>query len=167
MKERGIMSNRLSSAVLTVVLILLGFAEQGMGQEAGEPFNFRRGQAVYINVSHRLHNAAALGRGIDYTFTNDLNYEASLRKKFEERQVFKVVEKLSEADFVFLVHVDGSSAEGFAVSPQTYTKYKEKQDVDALREAAFGRYLVGPYTFSGRGKVARALSDKFHIKAVP
>lgn len=161
------MSSPLNLAIVTVFFVLLGFAGQAIGQEGDESFSFRRGQKIYINVFHRLHNAAALGRGIDLTFTNDLNYEASLRNKFEERQVFKVVEKLSEADFVFLVYVDGSSAEGLAVSSQTYTKYKEKQDMDTLREAAFGRYLVGPYTFPGRGKVTRALSDKFHIKAVP
>ena len=74
----------------------------------------------------------------------DLDAERKIRKRIEEWQFFKVAEKLSEADFIFLVNLDESSIEGLAIPVEAYRQhFKEKFDLDALREAAFGRYLIG------------------------
>ncbi len=56
-----------------------------------------------------------------------------------------MAEKLSDADFIFLVNLDESSIEGLAIPVEAYRQhFKEKLDLDALRDAAYGRYLIGP-----------------------
>ena len=75
----------------------------------------------------------------------DLDAERKVRKRIEEWNYFRVAEKLSQADFIFLVNLDESSIEGLAIPFDAYRQhFKEKFDLDALREAAFGRYLIGP-----------------------
>jgi hypothetical protein len=75
----------------------------------------------------------------------DLDAERKVRKRIEEWQFFRVADKLSEADFIFLVNLDESSVEGLAIPLEAYRMhFKEKFDLDALRDAAYGRYLIGP-----------------------
>ena len=75
----------------------------------------------------------------------DLDAERKVRKRIEEWQFFKVAEKPSDADFIFLVNLDESSIEGLAIPLDAYRQhFKEKFDLDSLRDAAFGRYLIGP-----------------------
>jgi len=95
----------------------------------------------------------------------DLDAERKVRKRIEEWNYFKVAEKPSEADFVFLVHLDDSSIEGLAVPIEAYRQHlKENFDLDALREAAFGRYLIGPLKLPTVTRLSDRLVQQFREK---
>lgn len=136
---------------LAFVIILLA-AGPGNGQSNRPPLTFRAGQSMYI-VAFRLTyqypvvlDEAGVDRQRNYmNYDLDLDAERKVRKRIEEWQFFKVAEKLSQADFIFLVSLDESSMEGLAIPFDAYRQhFKEKFDLDALREAAVGRYLIGP-----------------------
>ena len=137
----------LAPALAFVIIILA--AATGDAQSNPSPFTFRAGQSIYIVAFRSFQfpivvDDAQVNRPPENT-TNDLDTERKIRKRVEEWRFFKVAEKLSEADFIFLVNVDGSSIEGLAVPVDAYRQhFKDKFDLDALREAAFGRYMVGP-----------------------
>ena len=132
---------------LAFVIIMLA-AVPTHGQSNPEPLTFRRGQSMYI-VAYRSFTpyyvdetpTDRVRERIDY----DLDAERKVRKRIEEWQYFKIAEKLADADFVFLVHLDESSMEGLAIPIDAYRQhFKDNYDLDSLRDAAFGRYLIGP-----------------------
>lgn len=150
--------------VLLTILGVTAFAHQESARKpSGQSFSFRPGQPVYIAALRRN-----VGRGHEITdltvgFSHDLDIEKQVRKEIEAQKVFKVVDKPSEAEFVFLVHVDASRAEGLALLPETYRQYKDRPiDLDALRKAAYGRYTVGPYLIPRLGKISNSLVRNFH-----
>jgi len=96
---------------------------------------------------------------------NNLDAERKVRKRIEEWQYFKVAEKLSDADFVFLVNLDDSSVEGLAIPAEAYREhFKEKFDLDALRDAAYGRYLIGPLKLPTLTRLSDRLVKQFREK---
>lgn len=122
------------------------------GQTAASSFSFRSGQSMYI-VAFRQAPVIGAVNPVDASVTTiqreyvdyDLDAERKVRKRIEEWQFFKVAEKPSEADFVFLVNLDESSMEALALPFDAYRQhFKEKFDLDALRDAAYARYLIGP-----------------------
>jgi hypothetical protein len=127
--------------------IILG-AHEGYGQSKPVPTTFHPGQSMYI-VAFRQYQYPYLVDGTasdqrDY-INLDLDAERKVRKRIEMWTDFKIAEKLSQADFIFLVHLDESSIEGLTIPFEAYQQhFKEQFDLDALREAAFGRYLIGP-----------------------
>lgn len=95
----------------------------------------------------------------------DLDAERKVRKRIEEWRFFSVAEKLSQADFIFLVSLDESSMEGLAIPSEAYRQhFKEKFDLDALREAAFGRYLIGPLKLPTLSRLSDRLVKQFREK---
>ena len=95
----------------------------------------------------------------------DLDAERKVRKRIEEWQYFRVAEKPSDADFIFLVNLDESSIEGLAIPFDAYRQhFKEKFDLDALREAAFGRYLIGPLKLPTISRLSDRLVKQFREK---
>jgi hypothetical protein len=88
-----------------------------------------------------------------------------VRRGIEEWKFFKVAEKLSDADFIFLVRLDGSSMEGLAIPFDAYQRYfKDQFDLDALRNAAFGRYLIGPLKLPTLSRLSDRLVKQFREK---
>lgn len=154
------------NSLLSVIVMLgpAGFAHQESDRKPStHSFSFRPGQPVYIAALRRN-----VGRGHEITdltfgFGYDLDIEKQVKKEIQAQKVFKVVDKPSEAEFVFLVHVDASTAEGLALLPETFRQYKDRSiDLDALREAAYGRYTVGPLLIRTLGKISDRLVKKFH-----
>jgi hypothetical protein len=153
---------------LALVIIILA-ADHSYGQSNPLPSTFREGQSMYI-VAFRLFQfpivldeAPVDGRReyINY----DLDAERKVRKRIEEWRFFKVAEKLSQADFIFLVNLDESSMEGLAIPLEAYRQhFKEKFDLDALREAAFGRYLIGPLKLPTLSRLSDRLVKQFREK---
>jgi hypothetical protein len=93
---------------------------------------------------------------------NDLDAERKVRKRIEEWKYFKIAEKPSDADFVFLVNLDESSIEGLAIPFEAYRRhFKEKFDLDALRDDAFGRYLIGPLKLPTLSRLTDRLVKQF------
>lgn len=105
---------RVSNTGAVAVFCSLVLFSTGVGAQSGaqpprrEPFVFRQGQAVYVTAFHaiehstRRSHATRVSGGID----NHLPAELQVRKDFEKRGVYRLVNKASEADFVFLVLLD-------------------------------------------------------------
>ncbi len=152
-------------ALAFVILILA--AAPGNGQSIPPPL--RSGQSVYIVAFRTIQFPIVLEQppvaqqpeSINY----DLDAERKVRKRIEEWQFFKVAEKPSQADFIFLVHLDESSIEGLAIPVEAYRQhFKDKFDLDALREAAFGRYLIGPLKLPTLSRLSDRLVKQFREK---
>ena len=153
---------------LAFVIMLLA-AGPGNGQSNPSPPTLRAGQSMYI-VAFRIIqfpiilDEAQGDRQREY-INNDLDAERKVRKRIEEWQFFKVAEKPSQADFIFLVNLDESSVEGLAIPYEAYRRhFKEKFDLDALREAALGRYLVGPLKLPTLSRLSDRLVKQFREK---
>jgi hypothetical protein len=138
-----------SSALVFIVIILT--TQETHGQSNTQPSTFRAGQSMYIVAFRQYYpyglivDQTDVGPDRRESINYDLDAERKVRKRIEEWNYFRVAEKLSQADFVFLVNLDESSMEGLAIPFDAYREhFKEKFDLDALREAAFGRYLIGP-----------------------
>lgn len=161
-------TSRLAPALGFVIIILA--AGPGNGQSNPPPLTFRAGQSMYI-VAFRLTyqyplvlDEAGVDRQRDY-IDYDLDAERKVRKRIEEWQFFKIAEKLSQADFIFLVSLDESSMEGLAIPFEAYRRhFKEKFDLDALREAASGRYLIGPLKLPTITRLSDRLVKQFRQK---
>jgi DNA-dependent RNA polymerase auxiliary subunit epsilon len=98
----------------------------------------------------------------------DLDAERKVRKRIEEWNYFKVAEKVSDADFIFLVRFEGSSMEGLAIPFDAYRQhFKDKFDLDALRDAAFGRFLIGPLKLPTLSRLSDRLVQQFREKITP
>lgn len=156
-------------------LIIVLTAHDIYSQSTSSPTTFRPGQSMYIVAFRRYEypgfvDQPETGDKRDY-IDLDLDGERKVRKRIEQWTYFKVAEKLSEADFVFLVHLDQGSIEGLAIPLEAYNKhFKEKFDLDELREAAFGRYLIGPLKLSTISRLADRLVKQMQErlpKAVP
>lgn len=140
---------RLPFLALAAVTFLLT-AHHANGQSTTSQSPLRPGQSMYIVAFRQYQYPLIIDQSEpgpsqrDY-LNYDLDAERKVRKRIELWTSLKVAEKLSQADFVFLVHLDESSMEGLAIPLDSYQQhFKDKFDLDALREAAFGRYLIGP-----------------------
>ena len=157
----------LTPALAFVIIILI--AGPSNGQSNPPTLTFRSGQSMYI-VAFRLIqfpivlDEAQVDRQREY-INNDLDAERKVRKRIEEWHFFKVAEKVSQADFVFLVNLDGSSIEGLAIPVEAYRQhFKENFDLDALRKAAYGRYLIGPLKLPTLTRLSDRLIKQFREK---
>lgn len=157
---------------LALIVIALA-ASQAHGQSDSSTFKFRAGQAMYIVAFRQglqypltvdpVDSTASYGQR-DY-LNNDLDAERKVRKRIEEWQFFRVADKASEADFIFLVNLDESSIEGLAIPFDAYRQhFKDKFDIDALREAAYGRYLIGPLKLATISRLSDRLVKQFREK---
>jgi len=157
----------LAPALAFVIIILAG--HHSNGQSNTPTSTFRAGQSMYI-VAFRLIqfpiilDEAEVNRQQEYV-NYDLDAERKVRKRIEEWQFFRVADKPSQSDFIFLVNLDESSIEGLAIPFEAYRQhFKEKFDLDALREAAFGRYLIGPLKLPTLSRLSDRLVKQFREK---
>jgi hypothetical protein len=159
-------SLKITSYLALAFVIIIVVADTGNGQSNSSPSTFRAGQSMYI-VAFRLFQFPIIvdetERGRQPEFINyDLDAERKIRKRIEEWHFFRVAEKLSQADFIFLVNLDESSIEGLAIPFEAYRQhFKEKFDLDALREAAMGRYLIGPLKLPTLSRLSDRLVKQF------
>jgi len=163
-------ASHLAPALALVIVILL--AAPSNGQSNRPPSTFHAGQSLYIVAFRPIQYPIVLDdpqidpqrEYINY----DLDAERKVRKRIEEWHFFKVAEKLSEADFIFLVQLDESSIEGLAIPVEAYRRhFKEKFDLDALRDAAFGRFLIGPLKLPTLSRLTDRLVKQFREKVSP
>ena len=160
---------RLAPALAFVIIILA--TGPANAQSNSRPPSFRSGQSMYI-VAFRLQfplvwDETQADRQREY-INNDLDAERKIRKRIEEWNYFKVSEKLADADFVFLVNLDENSIEGLAIPIDAYRHhFKDKFDLDALRDAAFGRFLIGPLKLPTLSRLSDRLIQQFREKITP
>lgn len=158
----------LFAPALAVAVIILT-ATTGRGQSNPQALTFRSGQSMYIVAFRQIHypwllNQPPVDQQREY-INLDLDAERKVRKRIEEWKFFRVAEKLSDADFIFLVNLDESSIEGLAIPSEAYRQhFKESFDLDALREAAFGRYLIGPLKLPTLSRLSDRLVEQFKEK---
>lgn len=160
----------LSLTAVLATLCVLASARQASARPAQSPFNFRSGQSVYIVAFTRTlitvgadsdGNGGRLSEYFDY----QLDAEKKVREKFEEWKFFRVADKPSDADFVFLVNMDGSAMEGLSLPLDAYNRhFKERFDIDALRDAAYGRYISGPLKLPTLSRLSDRLVKQFREK---
>jgi hypothetical protein len=158
---------RPAAALVFVFLLAAAAAAQTPTQQ---PFSLRQGQSVYIVAFTRALitvGADSEGNGgqpRDY-FDFQLDVEKKVRDEIEKWKFFRVADKPSEADFVFLVSYHYSTMEGLAISFDTYNQhFKEKFDLDALRDAAYGRAISGPLKLPTLGRLSSRLVKDFRQK---
>jgi hypothetical protein len=95
----------------------------------------------------------------------DLDAERKVRKQIEKWNYFRVADKPSDADFVYLVNLDSSSIEALAIPFDAYRQhFREKYDLDALRDAAYGRYMAGPLKLPTITRLTDRLVKQFREK---
>ncbi|HZI20010.1 MAG TPA: hypothetical protein VEY09_15605 [Pyrinomonadaceae bacterium] len=142
---------------------------------AARPFGFRTGQSIYIVAFRRTqrvvgtdpNSMSVITGGEEYTDI-ELDAEREIRKRIEEWRFFAVAERPSDADFVFLVNIDGAAMEGLVVPSGAYrAHFKEQFDLDALRDAAHGRYLAGPLKLPTLGRLSERLVKQFRERVGP
>lgn len=154
---------------LAFIIIILA-TQHSNGQSNNQASTFRAGQTMYIVAFRQLQlplivDQAEPGPGQREYLNYDLDAERKVRKRIEEWQYFRVAEKPSQADFIFLVNLDESSIEGLAIPFEAYRQhFKERFDLDALREAAFGRYLIGPLKLPTITRLSDRLVKQFREK---
>lgn len=141
-------------------------AQNGAAQKPDSSFTFRQGQTVYITAYHTIEHAAS-GRGLNvipalHSVDSHLPAELQVRKDFEKRKVYKLMNKASDADFVFLVIIHDSAAEGLALAPAVFAEYRNPLNIEALREAAYARTTAGPLKIHNLGRISDHLVKKFH-----
>jgi hypothetical protein len=167
----GLKSQRAAS--LLAALCVLAAAASAKARPAQSGFTFRQGQSVYIVAYTRTLVTVGAdtngigGRPAEY-FDLQLDAEKKVREKFEEWRFFRVADKPSEADFVFLVNFHGSAMEGLAIPFDAYDRhFKEKFDLDALRDAAYGRATAGPLKIPTLGRLSDRLVKDFRERVAP
>jgi len=166
------MDRKLSSGLaLVLALFCIGFAATRVnGQSASSPFAFRAGQSMYIVAFRRERQSVIAdpvrGTAIPPDYIDlELDAEKRVRQRIEQWRFFKVADKPSEADFVFLVSLDDTSIEGLVVPFEAYRRhFKDKFDLDALRDSAHGRYLAGPLKLPTLGRLSDRLVKAFRVK---
>lgn len=165
--HRYINTSPLAAALALVIIVLAG--DTGLAQSSSAPFTFRSGQSMYIVAFRRIEFPIILEEvdpGRQRQFINDdLDAERKVRKRIEEWNFFKVAEKPSEADFIFLVNLDENSIEGLAIPYEAYRRhFKDRFDLDALRDAAYGRYVIGPLKVPTLSRLSDRLVKQFQEK---
>lgn len=160
----------LSLTALLAALCVAASAHQVPARPAQSSFNFRQGQSVYIVAFTRTLitvGADADGNGgtpREY-FDLQLDTEKKVREKFEDWKFFRIADRPSDADFVFLVNMDGSAMEGLVLPLDAYNRhFKEKFDLDALRDASYGRYISGPLKLPTLSRLSERLVKQFREK---
>jgi hypothetical protein len=161
----------MSRLALALAIIILA-AAAGYGQSNHPPLTFRSGQSMYIVAFRTFGYPYVLDESCVACQRDPINYdldaERKVRKRIEQWRFFKVADKVSDADFVFLVRLDGSSMEGLAIPVDAYSRYfKDRLDLDALRNAAVGRYLIGPLKLPTLSRLSDRLVQQFREKVGP
>ena len=157
-------------AVVVISLFSVLAPTPTSGQSTTGSFVFRSGQSMYIVAFRRYHTQVVVDplKGTVATSENinlELGAESKVRDRIEEWRFFKVSDKPSGSDFVFLVSLDDNSMEGLAVPFDAYNRhFKEKFDLDALRDSAYGRYLAGPLKLASEGRLSDRLVKDFRLK---
>ena len=163
---------RLAASAFALLFVLS--AAQGAAAQAGmptrQPFSFRQGQSVYIVAFTRTLITVGTdsegngGQPRDY-FDFQLDVEKKVRNEIEKWKFFRVADKPSEADFVLLVSYHYSTMEALAISFDTYNQhFKDKFDLDALRDAAYGRAISGPLKLPTLSRLSSRLIKDFREK---
>lgn len=136
-------------------------------EEGAQSFTFRAGQRVYVTAFHTIEHSVSRSSNVTLPPTlidGHLPAELRIRKDFEEQRVYRLVNKASEADFVFLVLIDDSAAEGLAVAPAVFAEHKQDvgRNIETLREAAYARSTIGPLKLHNLGRLSDRLVKAFH-----
>lgn len=157
-------------AALVFVLLFATARSVAAQTPTQQSFSLRQGQSIYIVAYTRALVTVGTdsegngGYQRDF-FDFQLDVEKKVRNEIEKWKYFRVAEKLSEADFVLLVSYHYSTMEALAISHDTYNQhFKDKFDLDALRDAAYGRAISGPLKLPTLSRLSSRLIKDFREK---
>lgn len=157
------------AAAFVFVCLLLAAAAAAQ-TPTRQPFNLRQGQSVYIVAFTRTLITVGTdsegngGQPKDY-FDFQLDVEKKVRNEIEKWKYFRVADKPSDADFVLLVSYHYSTMEALAISFDTYNQhFKDKFDLDTLRDAAYSRAISGPLKLPTLSRLSSRLIKDFREK---
>ena len=160
------MTPRIVVLLSAAFLASVGVAAQNANeQRLDKRFVFRQGQTVYVTAFHTIEHFTSRGLNVvppANIVDSHLPAELRVRKDFEKRKVYTLVNKASGADFVFVVLIHDDAAEGLALAPDVFREQQNKLNIEALREAAYARATVGPLKIHNLGRLSERLVRQFH-----
>lgn len=139
--------------------------EGGAACEGPSAFSFRDGQNVYITAFHKAeHVSKGRTREVQPSAVIDghLPAELRVRKDFERRNIYRLVDKADRSDFVMLVLIDDSAAEALALPPSVFAQYRNNPDMEALRAASYARWTAGPLLLHSLARLSDRLVTSIH-----
>lgn len=165
-----------SSVMIFILSVTCQGQNRGVDTAGASAFTFQQGQAVYVTAFRRAdelihvnpaNNPARGNIERHLYYEHDLAAEKQVRNRIEKWRFFRIVDKASQSDFVFLVHVDSNTLEGIVLPREAYLQLREKFskdsriDFELLREEAHQRYLAGPFRISTLGRMSDRLVERF------
>jgi len=130
---------------------------------------FHKGQKVYI-VAFRDSRPLVVdqpngGSSVQPTQEHFLDLEKKVDEEMQKWGYFPIAERPSDAELVLLVYTDMSSIEGLLVSPEDFRlHYKEKFDLDELRDVAIARGTAGPLNLATLGRLSDRMVKQLRVK---
>lgn len=130
---------------------------------------FRRGQGVYIvafrDTQQYVADETTGTSGFRTVKENYLDLEKKIDEQVRKWGYFHVVDRPSDAELILLVYTDISSMEGILVSPENYrTHYRDKFDLDQLRDVAFARATAGPLNIATLSRLSKRMIEQLRLK---
>jgi hypothetical protein len=154
---------------LGAALCLLPSVVFAQGQTARPEVRFRSGQPVYI-VAYRdsqqfVADPTTGTSGFRTVKETYLDLEQKVDEQVRKWGYFHIVDRLSEAELILLVYTDTSSMEGMLVSRETYNEhYRDKFDLDQLRDKAFARATAGPLNIATLSRLSKRMIEQLRLK---
>lgn len=158
-----------SRIVLGAALCLLPALVVAQGQNARPEIRFRAGQSVYI-VAYRdtqqyVADPATGTSGFRTVKETYLDLEKKVDEQVRKWGYFHVVDRPSDAELILLVYTDISSMEGMLVAPETYdVHYRNRFDLDELRDKAFARATAGPLNIATLSRLSKRMIEQLRLK---
>jgi hypothetical protein len=158
----------LLAGAVSTGLLLLTFASAS-AQGTAHPFRFRSGQPLYIAAFRDTYQVVvddpSTGGPPARPKENYLDLEKKVDEQLRKWNYFNIVDRPSSAEVIFLVYIDSSSIEGLAVSPADYRQhFREKFDLDQLRDVAFARATAGPLNISTLSRLCERMIKQLRWK---
>jgi hypothetical protein len=158
----------LAGAVVAGFLLLISSASAS-AQEARSSFRFRSGQSLYIAAYRDSYqvvvNEASNEQPPARPKENYLDLERKIDEQLRKWNYFNIVDRPADAEVILLVYTDVSSMEGIAVSQETYRlHFKEKFDLDQLRDASFARATAGPLNIATLSRLSERMIKQLRWK---
>lgn len=155
--------------LLSAALCLLPAFISAEAQTPRPETNFRTGEAVYIvafrDTQQYVTDETTGTSGFKTVKENYLDLERKVDEQVRKWGYFRVVDRPSDAELILLVYMDISSMEGMLVSPDNYrTHYRDKFDLDQLRDVAVARATAGPLNIATLSRLSKRMIEQLRLR---
>lgn len=155
--------------LFSAALCLLPAFISAQAQTPRPEANFRTGQAVYIvafrDTQQYVTDETTGTSGFKTVKENYLDLERKVDEQVRKWGYFRVVDRPSDAELILLVYMDISSMEGMLVSPDNYRMhYRDKFDLDQLRDVAVARATAGPLNIATLSRLSKRMIEQLRLR---